>query len=149
MTPNSFTVGGGVTIIRTASAFDPAELTRIAELIDRRRGGVLSSGMEYPGRYTRWHMGYVNPPLEIACRGRQVTARALNQRGLVLLPVIRDAMLRVGVERPGPADDESTVTVFVPAGERAFTEEERSRQPTVFSVLREITAAFACADEHL
>ena len=84
LTPDSFRVGGNVTITRTAQTFDPAELTRVAELVDRRRGGVLSSGMEYPGRYTRWHMAYVNPPVEIACRGRQVTARALNERGLVL-----------------------------------------------------------------
>jgi anthranilate synthase len=154
MTPDSFTVGGGVTITRTASAFDPAELTRIAELVDRRRGGVLSSGMEYPGRYTRWHMAYVNPPVEIACRGRNVTARALNERGLVLMPVIRDAMLRVGVEGAGPSPDgaeqaDGAVTVYVPEGEGAFTEEQRSRRPTVFSVLREVSAAFGCADPHL
>ena len=154
MTPSSFTVGGGVTITRTASAFDPAELTRIAELVDRRRGGVLSSGMEYPGRYTRWHLAYVNPPVEIACRGRQVTARALNERGLVLMSVIRDAMLRVGVERAGASPDggalaDGAVTVYVPEGEGTFTEEERSRRPTVFSVLREISAAFGCADPHL
>src|ERR1700733_14065390 len=103
MTPTSFTVGGGVTITRTASAFDPAELTRVAELVERRRGGVLSSGMEYPGRYTRWHLAYVNPPVEIACRGRQVTARALNERGLVLLPVFRDSMLLVGDKQAGAA----------------------------------------------
>jgi anthranilate synthase len=149
MTPSSFTVGGGVTITRTASAFDPAELTRIAELVDRRRGGVLSSGMEYPGRYTRWHLAYVNPPVEIACRGRQVTARALNERGLVLMPVIRDAMLRVAVEQAGASPDGGAVTVYVPEGEGTFTEEERSRRPTVFSVLREVSAAFGCADPHL
>jgi anthranilate synthase len=45
---------GGVTIARTATEFDPAELAGVAALIDRRRGGVLSSGMEYPGRYSRW-----------------------------------------------------------------------------------------------
>jgi anthranilate synthase len=164
MTPDSFTVGGGVTITRTASVFDPAELTRIAELVDRRRGGVLSSGMEYPGRYSRWHLAYVNPPVEIACRGRRVTARALNGRGVVLMPVIRDAMLRVGVEQSavddsagnGDTADNSNrrgaldvVTVYVPEAEGAFSEEERSRRPTVFSVLREITAAFGCADPHL
>jgi anthranilate synthase len=154
-TSDSFTVGGGVTITRTASAFDPAELTRIAALVDRRRGGVLSSGMEYPGRYTRWHLAYVNPPVEIACRGRQVTARALNQRGLVLMPVIRAAMLRAGVEQAGSSPDagelpDGVVTVYVPeGGERTFTEEERSRRPTVFSVLREISAVFGCADPHL
>jgi len=152
--PDTFTVGGGVTITRIAQTFDPAELAGIAELVDRRRGGVLSSGMEYPGRYTRWHLAYVNPPVEIACRGRQVTARALNDRGQVLMPVIRDAMLRAGVEQP-PADNSNTpgalnaVTVYVPEGEGKFTEEERSRRPTVFSVLREITAVFGCADPHL
>ena len=148
MTPDTFVVGGGVTITRTAGAFEPAELTAVAELVDRRRGGVLSSGMEYPGRYTRWHMAYVNPPVEITCRGRQVTARALNDRGLVLMPVIRAAMLRAGVGQPG-ASRASELTVFVPAGEGAFTEEERSRRPTVFSVLREIAAAFGCGDPHL
>ena len=140
------TTGGGVTITRSAEAFDPRELTRIAELVDRRRGGVLSSGMEYPGRYSRWHLAYADPPLEFTCRGRLVTARALNERGLVLMPAIRDAMLRAGEGQPAAAD---AVTVYVPEGEGTFTEEERSRRPTVFSVLREITAAFACPDAHL
>jgi anthranilate synthase len=160
MTPASFEVGGNVTITRTAQTFDPADLARIAELVDRRRGGVLSSGMEYPGRYTRWHLAYVNPPVEIACRGRQVTARALNERGLVLLPALREAMLRAGAERPaasGPGHGGvpgvpgalAAVTVHVPEGEGTFTEEERSRRPTVFSVLREIVAAFRCPDPHL
>jgi anthranilate synthase len=171
-----FTVSGDVTITRTASAFDPAELARLAALIDRRRGGVLSSGMEYPGRYSRWHLAYVNPPVEIVCSGRRVTARALNQRGLVLMPLIREAMLRAGVEVLHPADNSikrpapearglqasapesasapqagglATVTVDVPEGVGTFTEEERSRRPTVFSVLREIGAAFGCADPHL
>jgi anthranilate synthase len=149
MTPHSFRVGGNITITRTAQRFDPAELARVAELVDRRRRGGLSSGMEYPGRYTRWHMAYVNPPVEIACRGRQVTARALNDRGLLLMPALREAMLRAGVEQPARAGDGGAVTVWVPAGEGTFTEEERSRRPTVFSVLREIAGLFGCADPHL
>src|SRR5689334_1579999 len=141
------TTGGGVAVTRTAEAFDPAELTRIAQAIDRRRGGVLSSGMEYPGRYSRWHMAYVNPPVEITTRGRYVTARALNERGQVILPVIADAMREVGHEQPSPAATE--VTVVIPEGEGTFTEEERSRRPTVFTALRAIVAALRCADPHL
>jgi anthranilate synthase len=154
------TTGGGVAITRTAQTFDPAELTRIAQAVDRRRGGVLSSGMEYPGRYSRWHLAYVNPPVEITTHGRYVTARALNERGRIILPAIADAMRRVGHEQPtliligdnskkraAPASTE--ITVVVPEGEGTFTEEERSRQPTVFSVLREIIAAFGCTDPHL
>jgi anthranilate synthase len=149
------TTGAGVTITRTAAAFDPAELADIAALVDRRRGGVLSSGMEYPGRYTRWHLAYVNPPVEITTRGRRVTARALNDRGRVVLPAVADAMRRVGTEvdqdnskKPTAAGPDE-VTVYVPEGDGAFTEEERSRQPTVFSALREIVAAFGCDDPHL
>jgi anthranilate synthase len=132
----------GVRITRTAAPFDPAELGRIAALADERRGGVMSSGMEYPGRYSRWVMAYADPCAEVVATGRRITARALNDRGRVLMPVIQAAMRRAGQ----PVDDE---TVFIAEGDQEFTEEERSRRPTVFTALREITAAFACEDPHL
>jgi anthranilate synthase len=136
------TTRGGVRVTRTAAPFDPVELDRIAALVDERRGGVMSSGMEYPGRYSRWVMAYADPCAEIIATGRRITARALNDRGLVVLPVIRAAMARAGE----PAGDD---TVIIPEPGRDFTEEERSRRPTVFSALREIAAAFGCADPHL
>jgi anthranilate synthase len=141
------TTRNGVRVIRTATPFDPAELGRIAALADERRGGVMSSGMEYPGRYSRWHMAYADPCAEIVATGRRVTARALNDRGRVLLPVIREALLRCGQpETAEPVDDH---TVFIAEDDREFTEEERSRRPTVFTALREITGAFGCEDPHL
>src|SRR5580692_2603326 len=70
------TTRDGVRVTRTATPFDPAELGRIAALVDQRRGGVMSSGMEYPGRYSRWHMAYADPCAEIVATGRRVTARA-------------------------------------------------------------------------
>ncbi len=136
------TTRGGVRVTRTATPFDPVELNRIATLVDERRGGVMSSGMEYPGRYSRWHMAYVDPCAEIIAVGRRVSARALNGRGRVLLPMIRAAMARVG--EPVAED-----TVVIAEPDREFTEEERSRRPTVFSALREIAAAFGCDDPHL
>src|SRR6266487_4991753 len=139
------TTRDGVRVIRTAAPFDPAELGRIAALADERRGGVMSSGMEYPGRYSRWHMAYADPCLEIVATGRRVTVRALNDRGRVLLPVIRAALRRAGpLIRPDGED-----SVVVPEDDREFTEEERSRRPTVFTALREITAALGCEDPHL
>jgi anthranilate synthase len=136
------TTRGGVRVTRTAEPFDPAELGRIAALADERRGGVMSSGMEYPGRYSRWVMAYADPCAEITATGRRITARALNDRGRVLMPVIKAALRRAGE----PAGDD---TVFIAEGDQEFTEEERSRRPTVFTALREITAAFACEDPHL
>jgi anthranilate synthase len=134
-------------VTRTTEPFDPAGLSRIAAAADRRRGGVLSSGMEYPGRYSRWEMAYIDPPLEITASGRVMTARALNDRGRVVLPVIAAALRATGIEQPGASPDE--VTVVVPEGEGTFTEEERSRRPTVFTALRAIIAALGCDDPHL
>jgi anthranilate synthase len=139
------TTRDGVRVIRTAAPFDPAELGRIAALADERRGGVMSSGMEYPGRYSRWIMAYADPCVEIVASGRRVTVRALNDRGRVLLPVIRAALRRAG-PLIQPVDDD---TFLIPEDDREFTEEERSRRPTVFTALREITAAFGCEDPHL
>src|SRR5260370_180215 len=87
-----FETGGGVRVTRTATTFDPAVLAGITQQVEARRGGVLSSGMEYPGRYSRWHMAYVDPCIELIARGRRVTAAALNDRGRVLLPVIAAAI---------------------------------------------------------
>jgi anthranilate synthase len=139
------TTKDGVRVTRTAEPFDPAELGRIAALADERRGGVMSSGMEYPGRYSRWVMAYADPCAEITATGRRITARALNERGRVLMPVIQAALRRAGPSAE-PVDDD---TVFVGEDDREFTEEERSRRPTVFTALREVTAAFACDDPHL
>jgi anthranilate synthase len=147
MSTTELTTGGGVVVTRVAEPFDPAELRRIAARADRRRGGVMSSGMEYPGRYSRWHMAYTEPPIEIVARGRMITARSLNERGRVLLPVIAGALRSAGEEQASTAPD--AVTVLVPEAEGTFTEEERSRRPTVFTALRAITAALRCDDPHL
>src|SRR6202012_2669388 len=145
--------GGGVRVTRIAGPFDPGLLAGIAQAVDDRRGGVLSSGMEYPGRYSRWHIAYADPCVAIVARGRPIGARALNARGRVLLPVIGAALQRAGTPVPdlgAPADDLALdVAVDIAEPDRAYTEEERSRRPTVFSALREVIAAFGCDDPNL
>ncbi len=103
--------------------------------------------MEYPGRYSRWHMAYADPCAEIVATGRRVTARALNDRGRVVLPVIAAALTKVGQAALTGTKDETSVVIA--ETDQQFTEEERSRRPTVFSALREIAAAFGCEDPHL
>ncbi len=149
----TFETAGGVRVTRTAGPFDPALLAGLSQAVDERRGGVLSSGMEYPGRYSRWHIAYADPCVEIVARGRRIGARALNDRGRVLLPVIGAALRRAGAPAGGEAaagtGAADNVEVVIPEPDRAYTEEERSRRPTVFTAIREIIAAFGCADSHL
>src|ERR1700740_1756205 len=103
MDETSYLPAGGVRVRRTAEPFDEAELDEITRQVQLRPGGVLSSGMEYPGRYTRWHMAYLAPPVQIVARGRLISATALNQRGEVLLPVIAAAMRRAAGTGPASA----------------------------------------------
>ena len=91
---SSFTTPGGVDVSCTVTEFDPALMAGLARQVEQRRGGVLSSGMEYPGRYSRWEVAYVDPCVEVAARGRLITARALNERGAVIFGVISDRTAR-------------------------------------------------------
>ncbi|MFI0352175.1 anthranilate synthase component I [Actinomadura sp. 9N407] len=147
---SEFVTAGGVRVIRTATPVDSERrsdvLNALVAAVGERRGGVLSSGMEYPGRYSRWHMAYLDPCLEIVARGRAVAARALNERGRVLLPAVAAVLRGAGEVR---ADGPGLIEIFVPPGEGFFTEEERSRRPTVFSALRLIIDLFRCDDPHL
>jgi anthranilate synthase len=136
---------GGVTVTATATPFDPALLAQLTQRVAGVPGGVLSSGMEYPGRYSRWHMAYIDPPVEVVARDRTITARARNDRGRILLPALAAALGRAGTLTAG--EDEVSVTVLDPGG--TFPEEQRSRRPSVFTALREIIAELAGPDERL
>jgi anthranilate synthase len=136
--------GGGVRVTRTEEPFRAEDIGQVCARVDGRRGGVLSSGMEYPGRYSRWHVAYVDPCAEIVARGRVITARALNPRGAVLLPVLGAALTRAG-QPAGPAIP-GEVSVAIPEPSGLVAEEDRSRRPTVFSAVREVIAAFGPRD---
>ena len=147
-----YVTAGGISVTRTVTPFEPAELAEVTRQADRRRGGTFSSGMEYPGRYSRWHMGYVDPCVELAATGREITAAALNERGNVILPAVADALRRAGeqiVPQPATGGPIGRITVRIPDAGGFVPEEERSRLPTVFSAIRQVIELFAGPDEHL
>jgi anthranilate synthase len=142
-----FDTAGGIHVTRTAETFERSAPYTLIQQMDGRRGGVLSSGMEYPGRYSRWAIAYLDPCVEVVARGRRIAVRALNARGEVLLPVLGQALRRAG--EPVPATGADTVEVFIPEPEDLVPEEDRSRRPTVFSAIREVIAVFGGNDPHL
>jgi anthranilate synthase len=147
-----FVTAGGIAVTRTLTPFEPGLLGAVTRQADTRRGGTFSSGMEYPGRYSRWHMGYVDPCVEFAAYGRELTATAMNERGALLLPAIATALSRAGeIVSPGDADGAGAarVHVVIPEPSGTVPEEERSRRPTVFSAIREVIGLFRGPDEHL
>ena len=72
---------GGVTVDRLVKPLaDPSEaLEGLIDQLDQERGCVFQSSYEVPGRYARWTMGFVNPPLAFEGWGRRFTITALNK----------------------------------------------------------------------
>ena len=133
---------GGIAVTKTTTSADFRNANRdlIAQL-DRRKGVWLASNYEYPGRYNRWEFGFMDPPVMIVAKGREMRISALNARGHVLLPAIDRALDDCAdVAAKVVAGDDITLTVKTP--ERVYNEEERSRAPSVFSVLRAISDLF-------
>jgi anthranilate synthase len=146
-----YTTRGGVRITRTIVEDNASEgaVEGLIDALDSRRGVLLASSYEYPGRYTRWDMGFVDPPLELSSRGRVFAVRALNDRGRVLLGPIAGALGTCdAVEHLASFPDHLDGTVHEPKGR--VPEEERSKQPSLFSVMRVVMDLFGSdEDPHL
>ncbi|AVO39060.1 anthranilate synthase component I [Pukyongiella litopenaei] len=146
----TFVTDGGVRVTRRGA---PAPfLEASAALIDRldsELGALFASNYEYPGRYNRWEFGFSNPPLMIEARGRDMRLTALNDRGRILMRILRPALETLeAVDTLKDRDDGLALRIAQPG--RILNEDERSRAPSVFSVLREISALFHTdEDSHL
>lgn len=127
-----------LTISHTSRAASPEEMDDIQSGLNDRYGVVLSSGVEYPGRYTRWDIGFINPPLMIEGRGFALRMRALNERGSIPLRAFTAAFERLdGVTVRVLADGEVEIDVTSQRDE-IIPEEQRTRRRSSFSVLRAI-----------
>lgn len=145
-----YTTKGGIFVSRSVNntSIDVA-IEEVLLRLDSQRGGLLASSYEYPGRYKRWAMGFVNPPLELSTRDNTFTITAHNERGKVLLNYCSDLLsyqtYLLDIKR-----ENNSITGSIQPSDRLFSEEERSRQPSVFSVVRELISAFSSQeDEHL
>src|SRR5262252_7080824 len=150
MQRQSYTTKGGIHITREIRSRDyrPADAA-FAGALDERRGVLFSSSFEFPGRYTRWDMGFVDPPLVFTARGRRFEIEALNERGLILLEPIAQSLAKLAVA-PIERTCRERISGEIEETDQCFPEESRSRQPSVFSVLRALVELFGSPqDQHL
>ncbi|MDD2942101.1 MAG: anthranilate synthase component I [bacterium] len=107
--------------------------------IDTGRGALFSSGFDYPGRHSRWDIGFLNPALEFSSRKRQFFIRPLNDQGNAVLERLKpliESHPHVSSFAIVGNESISEVRGEIVAPSRNCAEEERSRQPSVFTLLR-------------
>src|SRR5580704_6053024 len=85
---------GGLAVTRVVEQFigGASRLDELIDLLDRRRGVVLSSGTTVPGRYDSFDLGFADPPLVLETSGVNFALSATNARGEVLIAFLSDVL---------------------------------------------------------
>src|SRR6476660_2251295 len=134
---------GGLAVTRTVEQFSGGanRLDDLIDLLDRRRGVVLSSGTTVPGRYESFDLGFSDPPLVLETTGTTFSLTALNGRGEVLIAFLGDTL-----REPCVVIGEKSATRLaghIIRGEAPVEEDQRTRRASVMSLVRALVAAFA------
>ncbi|BCA64664.1 anthranilate synthase component I [Fluviibacter phosphoraccumulans] len=144
-----FRTPSGIVCRRTATHLDYQQgIPGMLEALDQERGILLSSGIEYPGRYTRWDIGFIRPPLEFVSRDRELRINALNERGSALIDLFAD-VLTADPNIQATSRDRCHLALHIAVGTEIFPEEERSFQPTVFTPLRLLFGEFKGVEDSM
>jgi anthranilate synthase len=142
MRPESYLTPGGIAVDRTLSKVPYARgLSGLLRKLDTQRGIYLSSGYEFPERYSRWDVAAVAPSLEIVAAGREIVFRPLNDRGKTLNRILEPLLASHPHWETFSLEDGVILGTLKPLP-ALFPEEERSKQPSAFSVLRALLNEF-------
>jgi anthranilate synthase len=116
-------------------------LRHLLRELDSHRGVYLCSGYEFPGRYSRWDIAATCPPLELVSAARKVELRPLNERGEALVRIFEPLLAGHPHWESFERTSSGLIGTLKPMN-RFFSEEERSKQPSVFSILRALISEF-------
>ena len=150
MTLNShcYTTKSGIRVSRSVVEMEMDDAVEsVLSCLDSQRGGLFASSYEYPGRYKRWAIGFVNPPLQLTTSDRNFTLKALNERGRIILPYLAERLsLHPQLQQVSLEGDRLIGSIQQTS--QFFAEEERSKQPSVFSIVREISQIFYSSEDN-
>jgi len=142
MSPEGYFTPSGIAVSRTVSKTPYHRgLHALLHKLDTQRGVYFSSGYEYPERYSRWDFAAVAPPLEIVARGRDLVFRPLNERGKIFNRLIEPVLASHPHWETFALESGELRGTLKPL-EGIFPEEQRSKQPSAFSILRALLEEF-------
>src|SRR5258707_13978278 len=146
---SDYRTSGGLAVSRVVEHFSGGanRLDALIDLLDRRRGVVLSSGTTVPGRYESFDLGFSDPPLRLETTGPGFSLQALNARGEVLIAFPGDTLREpcvVITER-----DATRLAGHILRGAAPVDEDQRTRRASVTSLVRDLGAALRANDDPL
>ena len=139
MNNSTFLTKGGIEIEKSITPLKVENaLNKIFQYIDVKKGALFVSNYEVPDRYSRWDLGFVHPALELITRGHYFGINALNLNGELLVKIIAPSLQghpHIESLEIESSESDAIKKIFGTVKERPsfFFEEQRSRQPSVFS----------------
>src|SRR5579871_5670293 len=146
---SEYVTRGGLSVRRQAELFSGGanRLDQLIDLLDRRRGVVLSSGTTVPGRYESFDLGFADPPLVLETKGVDFKLSALNARGEVLIAFLADVLRDEAVVITEKAA--AGLTGRIIRGAAPVDEDQRTRRASVMSLVRDLIKGFGANDDPL
>src|ERR1700716_3082094 len=146
---SEYRTGRGLAIARTVEHFTggASRLDDLIDLLDRRRGVVLSSGTTVPVRYESLDRGFSDPPLRLETPGPNFSLEGLNARGEVLIAFLGDTLREpcvVITER-----NATRLAGHIVRGAGPVDEDQRPRRASMMSLVRDLVAALGANDDPL
>lgn len=137
---------GNIKVIRTTEGVTAHEIAQVIKELENHKGGVFASNYEYPGRYARWEIAFTDPCIEIRCFQRKFIVQALTARGDILIGIIKNVIKTI--DEVNILEEKSRYLIGeVAKSEEVFSEEKRSKQNSIFTVIRHIMDLFYDEEE--
>src|SRR5947207_11076901 len=144
----NYRTAAGLAVSRAVEQFTGGTaLDDLIELLDRRRGVVLSSGTTVPGRYESFDLGFSDPPLVLETTGTNFSLTALNARGEILIAFLADVLREPCVVISEKS--QNRLAGHIIGGAAPIEEDQRARRASVMSLVRDLVAAFTANDDPL
>lgn len=139
----------GISITKHTTPMDYAiGLDHLLPALNHHKGAYLCSGYEYPGRYSRWDILVLDPPVEVRSNQRHFIFEPRNDRGKIINAILFEC-LKTDANIAGITLENGTIEGNVREDSGFYTEENRSKKPSIFSVLRALITEFKTAGPDL
>lgn len=145
-----YSAGEGLQITRTQLTVNADEsVSKLVRLLDDHKGALFSSTYRFPGRYSRWDIGFVNPPVTLTTQADTFQICPLNARGQMIITYLEKCLSSPAFSMNRNPSGGLSGSIQKENGEPFLKEENRTRQPSVFTLLRELQQLFQTDDDYL
>jgi anthranilate synthase len=139
---SQYITSSGISIFRSVEECDSKDaVNTLLTSINENKGVLFSSSYEYPGRYTRWDIGFVNPCIELRSKKYDFSISPLNERGSILMDIIYTS-LKLHKHISHVLLKNHNIVGKIAIDNNVYEEEHRSKQPSIFSIIRIIKSIF-------